>query len=263
MFGRLRSLLALPGTRGLDLDDPRTTELRREIVRRKPFLRRLYEEWYRSVEAALPAGPEPVLELGSGAGFLSEFVPGLITSDVLRLSGLSLVLDGRALPFRSGCLRALVMTEVLHHVPDAERLLAEAARCVRPGGRAVMVEPWVTPWSRFVWGRLHHEPFEPDSDWSLPASGPLSGANGALPWIVFERDRLRFEERFPQWRIVSIALDRPVSYLLSGGVSLRALAPGWSYGAWRSIERALSPFMGTLGTFATVVLERAAGGAEG
>ena len=36
-------LLALPATRGLDLDAPETTALRREIVRGKPFLRAVYE----------------------------------------------------------------------------------------------------------------------------------------------------------------------------------------------------------------------------
>jgi hypothetical protein len=42
----------------------------------------------------------------------------------------------------------------------------------------------------------------PDAaDWSFPAVGPLSGANGALPWILFERDRARFEREFPQWVI--------------------------------------------------------------
>ena len=120
-----------------------------------------------------------------------------------------------------------------------------------------MIEPWVTAWSRLVWGPLHHEPFEPQADsWTIPESGPLSGANGALPWIVFERDRERFETEFPAWEIVSIRLDRPVSYLLSGGVSMRSLMPGWSFGAWRRLERRLAPWMSALGTFAVIVLRR-------
>ena len=40
-----------------------------------------------------------------------------------------------------------------------------------------MIEPWVSAWARFVWGRLHHEPFAPEaSSWRIPSSGPLSGA---------------------------------------------------------------------------------------
>jgi SAM-dependent methyltransferase len=253
----LKELLAHPLTRGLDLDDPRTTLLRRSIIQNKPFLRQLYAEWYAEMASAIPSGDAPTLELGSGAGFFAESIPGLITSDVFLIPDVSLVLDGQALPFRTASLRAIAMSEVLHHIPDVEQFFAEASRCVRPGGVIVMIEPWVTAWSRFVWGRLHHEPFQPDrTDWTIPSSGPLSGANGALPWIVFERDRNIFEERFPEWEIRSIRLNLPIRYLLSGGVSLRSLMPGWSFSFWRGLEHRLDRWMNTVGTFAKIVLVR-------
>lgn len=40
----LRRWLEHPRSRGLALDDPRTTAVRREIVRAKPFLNTLYRE---------------------------------------------------------------------------------------------------------------------------------------------------------------------------------------------------------------------------
>lgn len=253
----LKRLLAHPLTVGLELDDPRTTELRRRLVREKPFLRQIYLEWYRSLLAALPDGGEPVLEIGSGAGFFGEVLPAAILSEVFPVSGVSTVLDAHALPVATGSLRGIVMTDVLHHLRAPARFLTEAARCVRGGGVVAMVEPWVTPWSRFVWGRLHHEPFEPDTpDWTIPAAGPLTGANGALPWILFERDAERFERTLPTWRVESIQLGMPFRYLLSGGVSLRSLAPGWSFGLWRWIEERMDPWSATWGTFATVVLRR-------
>jgi SAM-dependent methyltransferase len=253
----LKRLLSHPLTRGLDLDDPRTTASRLSIIQGKPFLHQLYTEWYQEICNTIPEGEAPVLELGSGAGFLAELLPGVITSDVILIPGLSLVLDGRALPFRAASLRGIAMTEVLHHIPDVEQFLAEAARCVRPDGVVVMIEPWVTAWSRFVWGSLHHEPFLPDAEsWTLSPSGPLSGANGALPWIVFERDREIFGERFPAWEVRSITVSLPLRYLLSGGVSMRSLMPGWTFSAWRRFEGWLDPWMNTLGTFARIVLVR-------
>src|SRR5690606_24924123 len=82
--------------------------------------------------------------------------------------------------------------------PDAERFLLEASRVLVPGGRLLMIEPWVTTWSTFVFSRFHPEPFRPDvAEWQFPSSGPLSGANGAIPWIVFERDTERFRTRCP------------------------------------------------------------------
>ena len=120
-----------------------------------------------------------------------------------------------------------------------------------------MIEPWVSPWSRFVYSRLHHEPFEPEApSWELPTSGPLSGANDAFPWIIFVRDRRRFEQEFPQWRIELIQPMMPFRYLLSGGVSMRSFAPGWSFGLWHSLEKALGVWNNQLAMFAQIVLRR-------
>ena len=104
---------------------------------------------------------------------------------------------------------------------------------------------------------LHHEPFEPNAkNWTIPSTGPLSGANGALPWIMFVRDRARFEREFPGWRIESIRPMMPFRYLASGGVSTRNLAPLWTYGLWRRLEDAAGPWMNSLAMFAQIVLER-------
>jgi hypothetical protein len=58
--------------RELDVDDPRTTQLWKQIVKRKGFLNSIYEEWYSEIKAWLPTDGGAVLELGSGAGFLRE-----------------------------------------------------------------------------------------------------------------------------------------------------------------------------------------------
>ena len=253
----VKTLLAHPLTRGLDLDDPRTTHLRLQIIQQKTFLRQIYEEWYQAISTALPSGEEAVLELGAGAGFMKDFIPNLITSEIFYCSNVRAVLDASRLPFAAKSLRGVVMTDVLHHIPGQRAFFAEAARCVRPGGVIAMIEPWVTGWSKFVYTRLHHEPFQPEAlSWELPTAGPLSGANGALPWIIFARDRQKFEQEFPQWRIELIKPIMPFSYLLSGGVSLRGLAPGWSFGVWRQIENALGRWGNQLAMFAQIVLRR-------
>jgi SAM-dependent methyltransferase len=253
----LKALLAHPLTRGLDIDDPRTTHLRLQIIQQKSFLQQIYQEWYREIAATLPPGEGAVLELGAGAGFMRDFIPNLITSEIFYCPNIRAVLDGLRLPFVAKSLRGIVMTDVLHHLPQPRLFFAEATRCVRPGGVVVMIEPWVTPWSRFVYSRLHHEPFQPESSsWELPIAGPLSGANGALPWIIFARDRSKFEQEFPRWQIELIKPIMPFRYLLSGGVSLRTLVPGCSFGLWREVENAFSRWSNQLAMFAQIVLRR-------
>jgi SAM-dependent methyltransferase len=252
----IRRLLAHPLARDLDLDDPQTTAIRRQILRSKGFLRQIYYEWYQDVLAALPPMDGPVLELGSGAGFLKDLFPDLITSDILHVKDLSVVLDANDMPFGTSSLRAIVMIDVLHHLCRPRHFLREATRCVMPLGRLVMIEPWVTNWSRLVYSRLHHEPFDPETrEWEFPMKGPLSGANGALPWILFDRDRLQFAAEFPQWRVKSIEPQMPISYLLSGGVSFRGFAPAKAFAQIRRLEERLEPWMGKLAMFAQITLE--------
>jgi SAM-dependent methyltransferase len=203
------------------------------------------------------AGAGEVLELGSGSGYCARFIPGLITSDVFPCPAARVVIDARDLPFGNGSLRAIVMTNVLHHIPSVERFLAEASRCLRKDGKIVMIEPWVTSWSRFVYKHLHHEPFHPEApDWSFAQDGPLSGANGALPWIVFERDRQKFETRFPELAIERIQPLMPFRYLVSGGVGYRSLMPGFTHSLWAGLERRFDSQMGRLGMFAFISIRR-------
>jgi len=254
----VRRVLAHPLTVAIDLDDPQTSALRTRIIASKPFLMAIYDEWYTMLAENLPTEQDgPVLEIGSGAGYCSHFVPDLITSEVFPCPGVRIVLDARQLPFASGSLRAIVMTNVLHHVPEVTHFFSEAARCLREGGRILMVEPWVTWWSRFVYRHFHHEPFDPDaSDWSFASEGPLSGANGAIPWILFARDRKEFELRFPELAIEQVRPFLPFRYLVSGGVSMRSLMPGFMHGAWADFEDLLKSRWPNLGMFAFVSLRR-------
>lgn len=234
----LRHLLEHPMTRGLSVDDPQTTALRRDIIQEKTFLRSLYSEWYRRLVTALPQ-KGAVLELGSGAGFFSDFRPEVITSEIFPVPNIHLVADACRLPFSDDALAAIVMTDVFHHIPNVKSFFSEATRCVRPGGKLLMIEPWRTRWSERVYTHFHPEPFLPHAGWDIPLSGPLSGANGALPWIVFERDRKIFEELYPDWQVVKVEPMMPLSYLVSGGVSLRSLMPGWAYNIIRNLEQRL------------------------
>lgn len=249
--------LGHPLTRDIDVDDPRSTILRRRIIREKVFLRRLYSEWYGLICRQLPAENANVLEIGSGAGFLKQVLPQVITSEVFPLDGVDRVEDATDLSFADSSLDAIVMTDVLHHVPDVSRFFGEAARTLRDDGAIILIEPWRTRWSQWVYQRLHHEPFRPDTDdWRLPPGGPLSMANGAIPWMVFDRDKERFERENPDLAVEAIKPLMPLAYLASGGVSLRALLPGGAYPAVRGFERRVLRERGAM--FALIVVHRRA-----
>ena len=252
----IQRLLSHPLMRGRFLDDPGTTQLRKQLIREKKFLKKIYQEWYEFIAGEVVNISGFKLELGSGAGFMQEVLPDLIKSEIFYEWDIDLVLDGVRLPFPAHQLSAIVMTDVFHHISKPHEFIREAVRVLQPGGKIVMIEPWVTRWSRWIYPRFHHEPLQLDvEEWEFPSSGPLSGANQALPWIIFKRDRERFEREFKDLKIIKIKTMMPFRYLLSGGVSLRSLMPGFTFSFWRWLEETFFNHSGKWGMFALIVLQ--------
>lgn len=241
----------------LPLDSPERTLLHKEIIRRKVFLRKLYSEWYTSMEAELPGLPEgKLLELGSGGGFFKHFIPDVICSDILDLPGNDMTFSALEMPFEDNSLSGIFMIDTFHHIPDSGKFLEEADRVLKNGGLLMMIEPANSRWGRFIYRNFHHEPFDPAGEWTIPSTGPMSGANGALPWIVFERDLEQFSSAYPSLEIETLKYHTPFRYLLSGGVSFRQLLPGFSYGCVRMLDRAASALSDQLSMFVTIRLRK-------
>jgi SAM-dependent methyltransferase len=221
----------------------------------KHFLRRVYQEWRYRLAAVVPDGPSAVLELGAGDPWMPRVLEGAIRSDLQPLADIDLAADACALPLRDGALKAIVMTDVFHHLPNAGLFLDEASRALRTGGVVAMIEPWRTAWSEWIYTRFHHEPFDARrAEWRFPPGDPMEAANGALPWIVFERDRAHFERQWPALQLERVEPFMPFRYLLSGGLTFPSLQPGWMFPFWTAAERLLGPRMAM---FAFIVLRRA------
>ena len=63
----------------------------------------------------------------------------------------------------------------------------------------------------------------------------------ALPWIIFKRDRARYDAEMPHLPVDRFQLHTYVLYLLSGGVSMRSFAPGAALHAAAGLEQLLAP----------------------
>jgi ubiquinone/menaquinone biosynthesis C-methylase UbiE len=113
----------------------------------------------RALAAAVPTGLERILDCGCGAGdvsaLLHDHAREVISCDVagsntrqthrnlMARFGGALVLraGGEELPFADETFDAVVLADVIEHIPRADRAVAEFARVLRPGGRLVMATP--------------------------------------------------------------------------------------------------------------------------
>ena len=130
--------------------------------------------WQRhAAEYALMApalGPGRVLDLGCGVGHsyaaLAPRETVGVDIDAGALAGQereTVVADMRELPFRAASFGSVLALHSVEHVPDPERVVAEAARVLEPGGVAVFVTP-----NRLTFGRpdeiidpFHHVELDP------------------------------------------------------------------------------------------------------
>lgn len=105
----------------------------------------------------------PVLDFGAGTGWVSEFCARMgfrpVSFDIhgnlkaclegrakadSRIQPALLGYahgDGHAMPFEDGQFGHLLCYDTLHHMHDYARVFAEFHRVLRPGGRAIFVEP--------------------------------------------------------------------------------------------------------------------------
>jgi len=103
-----------------------------------------------AVAALLPPAAQRVADVGAGTGIVSAELArrgldvvcvdqsaGMLRHAVARLPGSCLRAGGDRLPLRTASVDAVTFVWLLHLVPDAGPLLAEARRVVKPGGRIV------------------------------------------------------------------------------------------------------------------------------
>jgi len=239
-----------------DLDAPEASEEHARLIREKPLLKKIYRDHYKFFARELrgtPAGAK--VELGSGGGFVRDLIPNMICSDVVRLSSTQMTFSALELPFCGDSLGALCMINVLHHLPRVRNFFSESVRCLAPGGKLIMIEPANTLLSRFIFSNFHHEPFDPEqAEWEFPSTGRMSSANDALPWIIFSRDRLKFEREFPRLHIARAEPIHPFRYLISGGLTLPSLLPAALYPMITGAEWLASPLHAWLGMFMRIVV---------
>ena len=125
--------------------------------------------WYRELYRDQFKGfPDPaalsVLEVGSGTSPLKQFLPNVVTSDVLALDHLDHVFDCHEIDkfddITDASLDVITVTNVLHHLKSPIGFLNRAANKLKSGGKVIATEPFFSLLSTPIFKYLHHEPVD-------------------------------------------------------------------------------------------------------
>jgi ubiquinone/menaquinone biosynthesis C-methylase UbiE len=123
-----------------------------QLVTRHP----VWERHCAQMAQQLPEGARLVLDLGCGPGNSAKHLRDAVEGTVIGIDPAFAMLalarrrdprlalvqaEGGALPLRDGTVDAVAMHSVLYLIRDRRAALREVARVLRPGGRALLLEP--------------------------------------------------------------------------------------------------------------------------
>lgn len=230
---------------------------RRRIWNKKKILKRIYEKWWKDIKRSMVPGR--ILELGGGGGNLKEFCSRIITTDIIQVLWLDAVFDAHRIPFKDETIGNILMLDVFHHLSSPIEFLYEARRVLKPGGRVLMVEPYVSKISYFLYRYLHPEGlnmnYDPFDKNPIHQKAPLEG-NQAIPTILFERKRELFKKSIRFFKIIKNEKMDFLIYPLSGGYRNICLCPYFLYDFFNKIESYLMNISEFIAFRMFVVLEK-------
>ncbi len=193
----------------------------------KPLLRETYADFYHRIAALVDlTRPGRIVEIGSGIGNLRAHLPTAVCTDLFANPWIDVACDGYELPFRAGTVSHLILVDVLHHLETPGAFLQEAQRVLSPGGRLILLEPYVSWFSYPLYGLLHHEPVawgKPlDRSRRPPSVRRYYAAQGNATRLFFHQEQ---PDLLAGWTVFHREAFATFAYLLSGGFSKPALAP--------------------------------------
>jgi len=244
---RLIELLRDPILGGMDVDGDNRLQLHRKILEKKRMLRQVFSEFhhlFRNLDRQFLSGRGIEVELGSGVSPIRDSYPDVLATDIVYAPSLDRVINAEAMDFADKSVRTIYGQNCFHHFPHPDQFLREVDRVLVPGGGVILLEPYYGPLATFMYKRLFcTEGFDKTAlSWDTPVAGPMNGANQALSYIVFIRDRDQFERKHPSLVIVHQQLaGNFLKYLLSGGLNFRQLLPDSLTGFVGLLEKMISP----------------------
>ena len=245
----IRDSLIDPAVLEMDRNGGERIVIHRDILFRKKMMQSVFVDFYNlclQINREKFSGKGKLVEIGAGISFFKKVCPELVVTDIVPGPGIDMTLDAQDMkPFEANSVRAMFGFNCFHHLPEPEKFFKELIRVLEPGGGCAPIEPYYGPIARPFYRNLHREEHFDMSQptWNTAShSGVMTDANQALSYIVFVRDRKRFEKEFPELEIVvEKRLSNYLRYLFSGGLNFKQLLPDWSIGIVRALEWLLTP----------------------
>ncbi|MDL5054690.1 methyltransferase domain-containing protein [Oscillatoria laete-virens NRMC-F 0139] len=228
---------------------------------KKEALRSIYRGFYQLIRGQINVSTDSrTIEFGSGIGKIKEVIPECVTTDIFANPWLDRVENIYQTSFDDAFADNVILFDVFHHLEYPGLLFRELNRIVRPGGKVVIFDPFMSFLSLPVYGIFHHEPVDlrnpiewlPQHDIS-PNELPYFAAQSRATRI-FHKGELR--EKIEGFQLVYRQVLPAWDYMFSGGFSKPQMLPAAILTKLSWFQNHLIPWPTIFGTRILVTLRR-------
>jgi glycosyltransferase involved in cell wall biosynthesis len=165
------------------------------------------------------------LEIGAGAGISKDFLKeyriqrtDFMSSEHEEIRG---GVDAHALPYKNDEFDGVLLFDALHHFEMPLSAMKECLRVTKPGGKIILIEPYVSLFSYPIYKFFHFE----KTSWTYrfdrldgAQSGPEQGDQGISKAILksLKYSKTQKLKGFSSW---NYSLITPFSFFLTGGAT--------------------------------------------
>jgi SAM-dependent methyltransferase len=170
---------------------------------------------------------DKILEIGAGAGISSIFLPqySVTRTDYLSWDKNVEVIGGinaENLPYANGQFDVVFSVDVLHHLNSPISAIEEISRVLKEGGRAIFIEPYVSPLSYIVYKLFHEEntTYRFDLSKNHHALDPQEGDQGVARALFCTKIGKRMlVSRITKTHSCKVKYLHPFSFFATGGLT--------------------------------------------
>ena len=229
----------------INADSEELITFHRNVLLNKKLINNVFREFYSTCYDLYQKykkcdGDPLIIEIGSGSSLFKHYYPEIISTDIKKHEYNDMTLDAQDMQnVEDGSVDAFMAINCFHHFPAPDKFFEQIIQKLKCGGTCVIIEPYYGFLSKFLYSRMFEtESFDKkQQNWDYIVKGPMSGANQALSYIVFERDRDILLEKYPEIEIVHKRIfNNYLRYLFSGGLNFIQLVPDFMEGPLKVTE---------------------------
>ena len=190
-----------------------SAEISRSRILENPFLKTVYEEILNFQIGTTVEGLK-ILEIGSSGGITKAILPNCVTSDIRSGDGVDIIESALHLPFQNNHFDIIIAKDVIHHIPETDRLFAELYRLLKSGGTLGICETYWSLPAQFVYRFLHPEDY---SEKKIRLGNFNSNGNQALMRYLLKNNLLN--GHLFDFKLIEKYPVNGIAWLLSGGAT--------------------------------------------